>query len=147
MAQEALLEAVSGLPPRSRISGTLAVDAGLSDFTVRHLGPVVFGNEAIKLRDHQAKSARDGPQGKRPMVHRKRHRDLGHGFGQKPRAFCSRLLAGLLEERRLGVGKRLGCTGGGKRLLEGNQPTWVFDAGQHSRRADRRCPCPRALSD
>jgi DEAD/DEAH box helicase domain-containing protein len=120
MAQEALLEAVPVYPSVKDI-GDACQDAGLSDFTARYLGQVVFGNEAIKLRDHQAKSL--------ITAHKATcdgHRNVivtsGTGSG-KTESFLLPLLAGLLEERRLGVGNGSLHRWWEKGLV-GNQPTW-----------------------
>lgn len=120
MAQEALLEAVPVYPSVKAIEDACR-EAGLSDFTARHLGPVVFGNEAIKLRDHQAKSLVTAHKGT-TEGHRNVIVTSGTGSG-KTESFLLPLLADLLEERRQGAG-----TGSLLRWwekgLEGKQPTW-----------------------
>ena len=120
MAQEALLEAVPVYPSVKAIEDACR-EAGLSDFTARHLGPVVFGNESIKLRDHQARSL--------VMAHKgttEGHRNVivtsGTGSG-KTESFLLPLLAGLLEERRQGAGNGA-LHRWWEKGLEGKQPTW-----------------------
>lgn len=102
MAQEALLEAVPVYPSVKEI-GDACRDAGLSDFTARYLGWVVFGNEAIKLRDHQAKSLVTAHRGS-PSGHPNVIVTSGTGSG-KTESFLLPLIAGLLEERRLSAGR------------------------------------------
>ncbi len=120
MAQEALLEAVPVYPSVKDI-GEACREAGLSDFTARHLGPVVFGNEAIKLHDHQAKSLVTAHKGT-PDGHRNVIVTSGTGSG-KTESFLLPLLAGLLEDRRSGVGSG-SLHRWWEKGLEGKQPTW-----------------------
>ena len=120
LAQEALLEAVPVYPSVKEIRETCR-EAGLSDFTARHLGPVVFGSEAIKLRDHQAKSLVTAHKGT-SAGHRNVIVTSGTGSG-KTESFLLPLLAGLLEDRQSGVGSG-SLHRWWEKGLEGNQPTW-----------------------
>ena len=120
MAQEALLEAVPVYPSVKDI-GDACRDAGLSEFTARYLGPVVFGNDAIKLRDHQAKSLVTAHKGTADG-HRNVIVTSGTGSG-KTESFLLPLLAGLLEERRSSVGNG-SLHRWWEKGLEGNQSTW-----------------------
>lgn len=101
MAQEALLEAVPVYPSTDSIEEACR-DAGLSDFTMKHLGQVVFGNGAIKLREHQARSLVTAHRGTADG-HRNVIVTSGTGSG-KTESFLLPLIAGLLEERQASAG-------------------------------------------
>lgn len=99
MAQEALLEAVPVYPSEVEVSE--ACDkAGLSSHTARHLGRVIFGQENIKLRRHQAEALQyalvGDEQGRSNVVV-----TSGTGSG-KTESFLLPLLARIIEERALG---------------------------------------------
>lgn len=101
MAQEPLLEAVPSYP-----STTDAVDAcrqaGLGDRAASLLAGIVFGNDNVKLRQHQAEALvyglRGDEQGRHNVVV-----TSGTGSG-KTESFLLPILARLLEERASGMG-------------------------------------------
>ncbi|WBY16364.1 DEAD/DEAH box helicase [Erythrobacteraceae bacterium WH01K] len=101
MAQEVLLEAVPVYPSEIPVAEACE-KTGLSTHTAKHLGPIVFGQDNIKLRRHQAEAleyaiAGDGKGRKNVVV------TSGTGSG-KTESFLLPLLARLIEERAVGAG-------------------------------------------
>lgn len=101
MAQEVLLEAVPVYPSEVPVAEACE-KAGLSTHTAKHLGPIVFGQDNIKLRRHQAEAleyaiAGDDKGRKNVVV------TSGTGSG-KTESFLLPLLARLIEERAVGAG-------------------------------------------
>jgi DEAD/DEAH box helicase domain-containing protein len=96
MAQEPLLEAVPVYPSVTPVAEACE-RAGLSSWTAQRLGPVVFGQYEISLREHQAQAleyALAGDEnGRRNVVV-----TSGTGSG-KTESFLLPLLARILEER------------------------------------------------
>lgn len=101
MVQEVLLEAVPVYP--SEVPVPEACErAGLSSFTGKYLGKIVFGIEGIKLRGHQAQAleyAIKGDQSGRKNV----VVTSGTGSG-KTESFLLPLLARIIEERAVAAG-------------------------------------------
>lgn len=101
MAQEVLLEAVPVYPSEVPVAEACE-KAGLSSHTAKHLGQVVFGQDNIKLRRHQAEALEyalaGDAQGRKNVVV-----TSGTGSG-KTESFLLPLLASLIEERAVGAG-------------------------------------------
>jgi len=101
MAQEVLLEAVPVYPSEVPVAEACE-RAGLSSFTGSHLGKIVFGMDAIKLRRHQAEALEyalvGDKQGRKNVVV-----TSGTGSG-KTESFLLPLLARIIEERAGGAG-------------------------------------------
>jgi DEAD/DEAH box helicase domain-containing protein len=101
MAQEVLLEAVPVYPSEVPVADACE-RAGLSSHVGKHLGQIVFGDEQVKLRRHQAQAleyALNGDeQGRKNVVV-----TSGTGSG-KTESFLLPLLAQIIEERAVGAG-------------------------------------------
>jgi len=138
MVQEPLLEAVPVYPSVVPVADACE-EAGLSSWTGERLGRIVFGQDAIKLREHQAQALEYALAGD---AHGRNNVVITSGTGSgKTESFLLPLLARLLEERSA-MPSGLEVNSWWNRTMDASVKSWSH---ARDRIGDRVTPAVRAL--